>query len=111
VSSGTAPLTDALQEEFKARFGVPVLQAYGQTEAFGGVAIESVRVVLAGRRRPWSVGKPLTIVELRLCAPDGAAVAAGEIGEIWVRSRQASYGYVGTDAAPLVENDWLRTGD
>ena len=51
ASSGTAPLTTALREAFEARFGVPVLQAYGQTEAFGGIAIESVRDSPAGAAR------------------------------------------------------------
>jgi long-chain acyl-CoA synthetase len=57
ASSGTAPLPGTLREAFEQRFGIPVLQAYGQTEAFGGIAIESVRDVLAGRRHPGSVWK------------------------------------------------------
>ncbi|HEX4360599.1 MAG TPA: class I adenylate-forming enzyme family protein [Pseudonocardia sp.] len=112
VSSGTAPLTPALREEFEARFGVPVLQAYGQTEAFGGISIESARDVLAGRRRPGSVGRPLPGVELRLVTADGAEAATGQEGEIRVRSRSATAGYLGaaTDS-PLDADGWLRTGD
>jgi long-chain acyl-CoA synthetase len=112
VSSGTAPLTPALREQFEARFGVPVLQAYGQTEAFGGIAIENVRDVLAGRRRPGSVGKPLPGVELRLADHRGDDVPAGEPGEIWVRSASAMAGYFsGGEANPLDADGWLRTGD
>ncbi|HEX4249079.1 MAG TPA: fatty acid--CoA ligase family protein [Pseudonocardia sp.] len=119
VSSGTAPLTPALREEFEARFGVPVLQAYGQTEAFGGIAIESARDVLAGRRRPGSVGRPLPGVQLRLVTADGVEAATGEEGEIRVRSRSATTGYLGsadntadnTLASPLDDEGWLRTGD
>ncbi|GAB2483082.1 class I adenylate-forming enzyme family protein [Jatrophihabitans fulvus] len=116
VSSGTAPLTPALREAFEERFGVPVLQAYGQTEAFGGIAIESVKDVLAGRRRPGSVGKPLPGVELRLVGPDGTDVPEGDAGEIWVRSRSAMQGYLTSDdpaGRPDAggANDWLRTGD
>ena len=59
VSSGTAPLAPALRETFEERFSVPVLQSYGQTEVSGAIAIEDVRDVLAGRRRPGSVGKLL----------------------------------------------------
>ena len=111
VSSGTAPLPAALREAFEARFDVPVLQAYGQTEAFGGVAIESVQDVLAGRRRPGSVGRPLPGVEVRIVAGDGDAPAAEE-GEIWVRTRAATTGYVGDAAASPVDADgWLHTGD
>jgi long-chain acyl-CoA synthetase len=112
VSSGTAPLTHALREEFEARFGVPVLQAYGQTEAFGGISIESARDVLAGRRRPGSVGRPLPGVELRLVAPDGVDAPVGGEGEIRVRSRSATSGYVGGESSsPLDADGWLRTGD
>jgi len=112
VSSGTAPLPAALREEFEDRFGIPVLQAYGQTEAFGGIAIESVKDVLAGRRRPGSVGRPLPGVEVHIVDEAGDEVADGEIGELLVRSRSATTGYVGTDARPPVDDDgWLTTGD
>ena len=101
ASSGTAPLAPALREEFEARFGIPVLQAYGQTEAFGGIAIESVKDVLAGRRRPGSVGKPLPGVEVRISE-----------GEIVVRTPASLLGYLGEEAASPVDTDgWLHTGD
>lgn len=112
VSSGTAPLPPALREEFEKRFGVPVLQAYGQTEAFGGIAIESVKDVLSGRRKPGSVGRPLPGVQLRIVGPNGSEVPQGEVGEIVVRSRSATSGYIGADAVRPVDKDgWLRTGD
>lgn len=112
ASSGTAPLPAALREEFEDRFGIPVLQAYGQTEAFGGIAIEGVKDVLAGRRRPGSVGKPLPGVGIRIVDHSGAEVATGEIGELLVRSRSATAGYLGTDVRPPVDDDgWLTTGD
>jgi long-chain acyl-CoA synthetase len=112
VSSGTAPLPAALREEFEDRFGIPVLQAYGQTEAFGGIAIESVKDVLAGRRRPGSVGRPLPGVEVHIVDETGDEVATGEVGELLVRSQSATTGYVDTDARPPVDDDgWLTTGD
>jgi len=113
ASSGTAPLPPALGEAFEARFGVPVLQAYGQTEAFGGIAVENVRDVLAGRRRPGSVGRPLPGVDVRIVRPDGEAAAPGEDGEIQARSRSVTSGYVGAAEAapPLTADGWLRTGD
>ena len=112
VSSGTAPLPVALREEFETRFGVPVLQAYGQTEAFGGVAIESVRDVLAGRRRPHSVGRALPGVEIRIVEA-GRDAPVGEDGEILVRTRSATAAYAGdrSAASPVDEGGWLHTGD
>lgn len=112
ASSGTAPLTPALREAFEERFGIPILQAYGQTESFGGIAIESVKDVLAGRRRPGSVGKPLPGVQLRLVDTEGNDVPAGESGEIWVKSRSAMKGYLtGEGDVPAGDDEWLRTGD
>jgi long-chain acyl-CoA synthetase len=122
VSSGTAPLPAALREEFEARFGVPVLQAYGQTEAFGGIAIESARDVLAGRRRPGSVGKPLPGVELRIVRTEGpnagTDAGVGEQGEIRARSSSSTAGYLGAAPAdtgpvdsPVDADGWLSTGD
>jgi long-chain acyl-CoA synthetase len=102
ASSGTAPLTPALRGAFEARFGIPVLQAYGQTEAFGGIAIENVRDVLNGKRRPGSVGKPLPGVEVRI----------SDDGEILARTPTSLMGYLGEDAAsPLDAEGWLHTGD
>jgi long-chain acyl-CoA synthetase len=113
VGSGTAPLPSALREEFEARFKVPVLQAYGQTEAFGGITVESVKDVLAGRRRPGSVGRALPGVELRIVRADGTDAAALEQGEICARSRSTTAGYLGGEpgASPLDPDGWLRTGD
>jgi long-chain acyl-CoA synthetase len=113
VGSGTAPLPSALREEFEARFAVPVLQAYGQTEAFGGIAVESVKDVLAGRRRPGSVGRALPGVELRIVTADGDDAGPDEQGEIRARTRSSTTGYLGTEpgASPLDADGWLRTGD
>jgi epoxide hydrolase-like predicted phosphatase len=113
ASSGTAPLPPALREEFEARFGIPVLQAYGQTEAFGAVAVENVRDVLAGRRRPGSVGRPLHGVDVRIRREDGSDAGVDEDGEIVVRTESVTTGYLtAEDAATPVDRDgWLQTGD
>jgi long-chain acyl-CoA synthetase len=112
ASSGTAPLPPALRESFEARFGIPVLQAYGQTEAFGGIAVENVRDVLAGRRRPGSVGRPLPGVEVRIAGADGSDTGVGVDGEICARSASVTSGYIGTGSrTPVDAQGWLHTGD
>ena len=113
TSSGTAPLPPALREEFEERFGVPVLQAYGQTEAFGAVAVENVRDVLAGRRRPGSVGRPLPGVDVRIRREDGGDTAVDEDGEIVVRTGSVTTGYLSAEnvASPVDDDGWLHTGD
>ncbi len=61
------------------------------------------------------MGRPLPGVELRLVEPDGpddAEVPVGGEGEIRVRSRSATSGYVGGEASsPFDADGWLRTGD
>ena len=108
VSSGTAPLPRPLRAEFEKRFDVPVLQAYGQTEAFGGLAVESVKDVLTGRRRPGSVGRALPGVELRIVTADGSTAGPGEPGEIRARTRSVTAGYLGAEpgASPLDDEGW-----
>jgi long-chain acyl-CoA synthetase len=112
VSSGTAPLAPALREAFEDRFSVPVIQSYGQTEVSGAIAIEDVRAVLAGNRRPGSVGKPLPGMEVRILDAEGKEKDAGVDGEITVRSAATTVGYLGDAVAPAVDAaGWLRTGD
>jgi long-chain acyl-CoA synthetase len=112
VSSGTAPLAPALREAFEARFSVPVIQSYGQTEVSGAIAIEDIRAVLAGNRRPGSVGKPLPGMEVRVLDAEGQEKDTGEDGEITVRSAATTVGYLGDAGAPAVDAEgWLRTGD
>jgi long-chain acyl-CoA synthetase len=112
VSSGTAPLAPAMREAFEARFSVPVLQSYGQTEVSGAIAIENARDVLAGKRRPGSVGKPLPGMDVRIRDADGNELPAGEDGEITVLSRASTIGYLGDAGAPVAgPGGWLRTGD
>jgi long-chain acyl-CoA synthetase len=106
-------LPPTLREEFEARFGVPVLQAYGQTEAFGAIAVERARDVLAGRRRPTSVGRPLPGVDVAILGPTGTRLGPGEDGEIcvWTTSATAGYAGDGGPSTPLDGQGWLHTGD
>jgi long-chain acyl-CoA synthetase len=111
VSSGTAPLPDALRIRFEERFSVPVLQSYGQTESFGALAIERATDVLAGRRRPGSVGRPLPGITVRLVGDDGREVAPGEVGELWARSPAAAAAVAGETGGVTDAEGWLHTGD
>ena len=66
------------------------------TEFYG--AAEASFISLAGADCPEGcVGKPYPGVELRVCGPVGEAMADGEVGEIWVRSRYLFEGYAGDD--------------
>jgi long-chain acyl-CoA synthetase len=91
----------ALQE----RFSVLVGYGYGMTET---AAVTTLNLHIA--EKPGSVGRPFPGVEIRIAAPDGTPVPAGETGEVWLRDTALTSGYVGE--GPVAEaGGWLRTGD
>ena len=62
-----------------------------------------------------SAGRPIDGVEIEIRDPaTGDRVAAGERGEVWVRSEQVMGGYWGkpeATAATITPDGWLRSGD
>ncbi len=108
VTSGTAPLSIDTRDRFEARFGIPVMQAYGMTEV-GAVAQERYEDVVAGRRGPGSVGRLATGVEVRIRHLDDDR-PPGE-GEILVRTDEASTIFLGSVPVPVDDEGWFATGD
>jgi acyl-CoA synthetase (AMP-forming)/AMP-acid ligase II len=86
---------------------VDFVNAYGLTETSSTIALhgpEDHRRAIASRDpairgRLGSVGRPLPTVEVAVRAPDGTALPAGEVGEIWVRGEQVAGEYLGVDRA------------
>ena len=108
--SGAAALPGDVAQRFEARYGVPVWQGYGLTEASPAVATS----LGTGRNRPGSVGRPLPGVEVRLVDDVGAPALEGDPGEIWVRGPNVFAGYwrdPEASAQVLGSDGWLRTGD
>ncbi|MGD0699300.1 MAG: class I adenylate-forming enzyme family protein [Trebonia sp.] len=107
VTSSTAPLAPDIKELFSARFGIPILQAYGMTE-FGNVAKEHLADVLAGRQPRGSVGRVSPGREVRIVGDDGAPLGPGEEGKLLVRAtgRAAPPGDVAVGP-----DGWFDTGD
>jgi long-chain acyl-CoA synthetase len=108
--SGAAPLPEDDARAFRDRFGVPLHEGYGLTEASPIVTSTAVEAAV----RPGSIGLPVPGVEVRLVDTDGADVFAGDPGEIWVRGPNVFPGYWRDDDATkrvLTADGWLRTGD
>jgi long-chain acyl-CoA synthetase len=61
---------------------------------------------------PGSVGRPFQGVEVEIRGEDGACLAPGETGDIWVRSQLLFDGYV-MGAEPMTRRDggWVSVGD
>jgi acyl-CoA synthetase (AMP-forming)/AMP-acid ligase II len=109
VRSITAPLSPRQARRFRDRFGISVLNSYGQTEIGGEIIGWSAADSRAhGDDKLGSVGRPHDGVEVRIEAPgdDGA-------GELQVRTPAMSKGYAdGSDLADRLTADaWFRTGD
>jgi long-chain acyl-CoA synthetase len=118
VRSITAPLSPAIARQFHRRFGVFVLNSYGQTELGGEVVGWTTRDLREfGESKLGAVGRPYDHVDLRIRRSDGSEADAGEYGEIFVSSpyRMEGYGQVGADEGVSDEDrfvdGYLRTGD
>lgn len=118
VRSITAPLSPQIARQFHDRFGVLVLNSYGQTELGGevvGWTAEDLREY--GESKLGAAGRPYDHIDLRICRPDGSDAMAGELGEIFIRSPFRMHGYALASGSPDGSADdrfvdgYLRTGD
>ncbi|MBX5437061.1 MAG: AMP-binding protein [Alicyclobacillaceae bacterium] len=108
VRSASAPLPALHAHRFEARFGVPVIESYGLTEAASQVCVNPLP---PGKRKIGSVGLPCG-VELRVVDEAGEVLPAGEIGEIQIRGESVIRRYAyGDDNGSSFVDGWFRTGD
>ena len=107
--SGGTTLPDKIVDEFKNKFGKPIAEGYGLSEASPAVFLTT-----HGEERQGSCGKLLKGTEVRLVDEDGKDVAQGEVGEVLVRGGQVMLGYWNNPKATaeaLDADGWLHTGD
>jgi acyl-CoA synthetase (AMP-forming)/AMP-acid ligase II/aryl carrier-like protein len=109
LRSSSSPLPPPLAAELEALFGVPVLQAYGMTEASHQIACNPLP---PGRTRPGSVGLP-TGTEIRIVGQDGRVLPRGERGEVCVTGPGVFGGYADNPEANRTSfiDGLFRTGD
>jgi acyl-CoA synthetase (AMP-forming)/AMP-acid ligase II len=109
VRSCSSPLPESVAVKLESHFQVPVVNAYGMTEATHQIACSPLRP--AGRK-PGSVGLP-TGPEVAVLGETGSLLPAGARGEIVLRGGTIIDGYeqpAGANAAAFA-NGWFRTGD
>jgi acyl-coenzyme A synthetase/AMP-(fatty) acid ligase len=107
--SVTAPLTPHQARAFRAKFGIGIMNGYGQTELGGEVVGWTAKDLREhGDDKLGSVGRPHEGIDIRILGDGGDAVPGAAVGEIWIRSPFATKD-AGV-AAQLVDG-FLRTGD
>lgn len=107
--SGAAPLPMQILKEFEAKFGIPLIEGYGLSEASPVVT----KNPLQGLRKPGSVGLPVANVEVSVQDEGGKQLGPGETGEICVRGGNVMLGYWNKpeETAAAIRDGWLLTGD
>ncbi len=107
-SSAGEALPGEIAQRFKAHFGCDIVDGIGSTEM--------LHVFISNRLgdiRYGSTGKPVPGYEIALRSEDGAPVADGEVGDLYIRGPSAALMYWGnrekTRATFL--GDWTKSGD
>lgn len=109
--SGSAPLSPDTFTRFNKIFGHKILERYGMSET---AMIASNLYAGPGARVQGTVGRALPGVSVRIAALDGAAIPAGEIGEIQVRGPNLLKEYwrqPQKTREAYTTDGWFKTGD
>lgn len=109
--SGAAALPGAVHKNFEDKFGIPLLEGYGLTEASPVVTLNPEKT-----RRRGSVGQALPGISLRILGDQGEILPQGEVGEICLQGENVMKGYYKQEAATMeafadADRQWLKTGD
>jgi acyl-CoA synthetase (AMP-forming)/AMP-acid ligase II len=109
VRSCSSALSPTLWSDLEDRFRVPVVEAYGMTEAAHQIATNPLP---PRQRRPGTVGLP-TGTEVAILDEEWTPVAAGRTGEVAVRGSGVVEGYWDNEEANTssFRDGWFRTGD
>ncbi|MFB9953987.1 AMP-binding enzyme [Cellulomonas denverensis] len=107
------PITDAEKDEYTERFGVRLLNSYGNSECLVGAITDPP----TGERRWPSIGRVGPGYQARIADEQGHALPDGETGEIQLRGEPGvtfMAGYLDDPAATAALYDadgWMHTGD
>jgi acyl-CoA synthetase (AMP-forming)/AMP-acid ligase II len=111
IRSCSSALAPSVFQELEARFGAPVLEAYGMTEASHQMASSPLP---PGERYAGTVGTP-TGVEVAIMDMDkkGSLLPANKRGEVVIKGPNVMKGYNNNPEAnaDAFVNGWFRTGD
>ena len=108
IRSVASPIAEPVLEKLEAAFRVPIVQAYGMTEAL----CLTCTPLFPYRRKPHSVGVSFC-PEVAVMADDGTLLPSGEAGEVVARGPYVFGGYEDNEEANrrAFADGWFRTGD
>lgn len=109
ITSGGAPLPEALRLDFERVFGCRIQQGYGLSES----ASIATNYAFDEIYRPGSVGRAVKGVEIRILDEQDQPLPLRSIGEICLAGPNITAGYWQDKAATgtALRNRWLHTGD
>ncbi len=114
VRTASAPLPLVQLMAFEKRFGIPVIETYGLSEAAATVAANPAP---PERYKPGSVGRPAG-VSIRVCRPLDETpigglqdVPIGHEGEVCISGPSVIDAYDNGAGATSFQDGWFRTGD
>ena len=109
IRSSSSALSAETMHQLEARFGAPVIEAYGMTEASHQMASNPLP---PGERRPGSVGRA-TGIEIGVMDDHGALLRPGTQGEVVIKGQSVVDAYANNPEANAKSftDGWFRTGD
>jgi oxalate---CoA ligase len=109
IRSSSSALPPQVMEQLENSFSVPVIEAYGMTEAAHQMASNPLP---PATRKPRSVGRAAG-PEVAIMGEGGVLLPPGLIGEIVIRGPNVTPGYENNPQANAnaFHNGWFRTGD
>lgn len=103
-----APLAAEAAAEFSRKFGCRLMEAYGALD--GGTPVHTLYDDPPERIFN-TVGKVCAGMELKIANDDGAALPAGEVGEVVYQGPNCAVGLWGDDSHSFGPDGWFRSGD
>jgi len=107
--TGGAPMPAEYILAFKDRFGIPLLEGYGLTEASPICAVTTLK----GKHKPGSIGPVIPGAEAKIMDEKGNTLPAGKVGELVFKGENVMQGYYKAPeaTAQVIKDGWLHTGD
>ena len=106
---GGMAVQESVANQWKAATGVPLIQAYGLTEASPGVTMGPMNSTEFDN----SVGLPICSTDIKVSDETGQELGFDEPGELYIKGPQVMLGYWKDlkSTEQVLKDGWLRTGD